>query len=60
MDLIGPYSIETNQIDKTGIPIKLTLTAMTFIDPVSDWFGIVKVPENDKFSAHRSQLFNNT
>ena len=60
MYLIGPYTIETNQMDKKGIPIDLTLTAMTFIDPETGWFEIIEVPEKDKFSASVSQLFNDT
>ena len=60
IDLIGPYTIETNQMDKNGSPIILTLTAMTFIDPVTGWFEIAEVPVNDKSSARVSQLFNYT
>ena len=47
-------------MDKKGLPIVLTLTAMTFIDPVTGWFEIVEVPPDDKSSAHVSQLFNQT
>ena len=47
-------------MDKKGLPIVLTLTAMTFIDTVTGWFEIVEVPPNDKSSARVSLLFNQT
>ena len=47
-------------MDRNGSLIILTLTAMTFIDPVTGWFKIAEVPVNDKSSAGVSQLFNYT
>ena len=33
VDLIGPYTINTQKLDAKGVPITLSLTEMTFIDP---------------------------
>ena len=60
VDLIGPYTVKTQRLDTKGVPITLTLTAMTFIDPSTGWFEIAEVPSTDKSSARISQLFNQT
>ena len=33
VDLIGPYTVKTQRLDAKGVPITLTLTAMTCIYP---------------------------
>ena len=60
VDLIGPYTVKTQRLDTKGVPITLTLTAMTFIDPSTGWFEITEVPSIDKSSARISRLFNQT
>ena len=56
VDLIGHYMVK--KLDAKGIPIMLTLTAMTFIDPSTGWFEIVEVPSVNKTLACISRLFN--
>ena len=60
VDPIGPYTVNIKRLDTKGVPITLTLTAMTFIDPSTGWFEIAEVPSTDKFSARISRLFNQT
>ena len=45
-DLIGPYSITTQQFQPDGSQkeVTLQLTCMTMLDPVTGWFEIVEVP----------------
>jgi len=60
IDLIGPYTVSALQ-QRPGQKREMTelsLIAMTFIDPATGWFEIVKVPTIvDKSSAPISQLF---
>ena len=58
LNLIGPYTVKATKLDNTGIPITLTLTAMTCVDPSTGWFKIVEVPSVDTTSARISRLFN--
>ena len=60
IDLIGPYTIKTNEVDSKGLPRELTLVATTFIDPATGWFEITKVPYEDQSSARISKLFDQT
>ena len=55
-----PLHGKTQRLDTKGVPITLTLTAMTFIDPSTGWFEITEVPSIDKSSARISRLFNQT
>ena len=45
-DLIGPYTVTTNQyqVDGSVKEVTLQLTCMTMLDPVTGWFEIVEVP----------------
>jgi len=60
INLIGPYTVSALQ-QRPGQKREMTelsLIAMTFIDPATGWFEIVKVPTIvDKSSAPISQLF---
>ena len=60
VDLIGSYTVKTQRLDTKGVPITLTLTEMTFIDPRTGWFEIAEVPSTDQSSARISRLFNQT
>ena len=51
IDLIGPYTVKTRNVDSEGIYIKLTLVSMTCIDLVTGCFKIVKVLYVDHSSA---------
>ena len=46
-DLIGPYTVTTNQyqVDGSTREVTLQLTCMTMLDPVTGWFEIVEVPQ---------------
>ena len=46
-DLIGPYTVTTNQYQADGSTkeVTLQLTCMTMLDPVTGWFEIVEVPQ---------------
>ena len=46
-DLIGPYTVTTNQyqVDGSIKEVTLQLTCMTMLDPVTGWFEIVEVPQ---------------
>ena len=52
--------LTTNRLDVKGLPIEITLTDTTFIDPYTGWFEIVEVPSIDKSSARVLYLFNQT
>ena len=45
-DLIGPYSLTTQQYQPDGSQkeVTLQLTCTTMLDPVTGWFEIVEVP----------------
>ena len=58
--MIGPYSVTTNRLDGKGLPIEITLAAITCIDPSTGWFELVEVPSIDKSSARVLQLVNQT
>ena len=47
-DLIGPYTITTDQyqVDGSTKEVTLQLTCMTMLDPVTGWFEIVEVPQH--------------
>ena len=51
INIIDPYVVKTREVDLTGIPIKFTLAAMNFIDPVTEWFELAKVLYVDQSSA---------
>ena len=75
-DLIGPYTVTTNQLQHDGkiVETELELTCMTMMDPATGWFEIVEIPsyvihdvktnkvqENiDKTSARIGRLFDQT
>ena len=46
-DLIGPYTVTTNQyqVDGSVKEVTLQLTCMTMLDPVTGWFEIVEFPQ---------------
>ena len=46
VDLIGPYSLTTQQYQTDGSQkeVTLQLTCMTMLDPATGWFEIVEVP----------------
>ena len=50
--------METDKFDAKQLPIESTSTAMLFIDPVTGWFEVARVSDEDKVSAHTSHLFN--
>ena len=45
-DLVGPYSVTTQQYQPDGSQkeVTLQLTCMTMLDPATGWFEIVEVP----------------
>ena len=47
VDLIGPYTVTTNQyqVDGSTREVTLQLTCMTMLNPVTGWFEIVEVPQ---------------
>ena len=57
IDFIGPYMVNTREVDSIGIPIEFTLIAMTFMDPVIGWFKIAEVSYIYNNSALISQIF---
>ena len=58
VELVGPYTIKTQKWDSTDIPSEVTLVVVAFINPVTGWFEISKVPYVDQSSVRISQLFN--
>ena len=60
VDLIGHYTVKTKKLDTKGVPIRLILTAMIFINPSTGWFEIVQAPSVNKTSGRISKLVNQT
>ena len=54
IDCIGPYTVQQKVQGKL---IKLKMRALTIIDPVTNWFEICSIPEDDMSSDKISTLF---